>query len=61
MNVFTLHADGGIVRLLCSKHPITAATSRGKTVDIYSKIPARPQRPSRLDKHLSSDQHLQAV
>ena len=61
MNVFTLHADGGVVCLLCSKHPIAAATSRGKTADIYSKIPARPQRPSRLDKHLNSDQHLQAV
>ena len=27
MNVFILHADGGVVCLLCSKHPIAAATS----------------------------------
>ena len=61
MNVFTLHADGCIVCLLCSKHSIAATTSQGKTANIDSKIPARPQSPSRLDKHLSSDQHLQAV
>ena len=60
MNVFTLHADGGIICLLCSKHPI-AITGRGKFADVYTSVPARPQRPSRLDTHLCSEQHQQAV
>ena len=60
MNVFTLHADGGIICLLCSKHPV-AITGRGKFADVYTSLPARPQRPSRLDMHLSSEQHQQAV
>ena len=47
MNVFTPHADGGIICLLCS--------SRGKTAYIYTSIPAKPQCPSRLDNHLNSD------
>ena len=55
MNVFTLHADGGIICLLCSKH--LSATSLGKTADCYINIPARPKCPSRLDNHLNSDQH----
>jgi len=56
MNVFTLHADGGIICLLCSKHPVVT-TGRGKNGNIYTLEPARPPRPYSLDNHLSSDQH----
>jgi len=55
MNMFTLHADGGIICLLCSKHPVVT-TGRGKNGSIYT---TRPSRPSCLD-HLSSDQHQNA-
>ena len=54
MNVFTLHAEGCIICLLCSKHP-AVTTGRGKNGNIYTSEPARPPRPYRLDNHLSSD------
>jgi len=56
MNVFILHADGGITCLLCSKHP-AFTIAQGKNGYIYTTEPARPPRPNRLDYHLSSDQH----
>jgi len=59
MNVFTLHADGGIIYLLCSKHP-AVTTVRGKNGNIYTSEPARPPRPNRLENHLSPDQHQKA-
>ena len=60
MNVFTLHADGGIICLLCSKHPVVN-TGRGKNCNLFTYEPARPQRPSKLDNHISSDQHQNAI
>ena len=60
MNVFTLHADGGIICLLCSKHPVVN-TGRGKNCNVFTTEPARPQRPSKLDNHISSDQHQNAI
>jgi len=35
MNAFTLHADGGIICLLCSKHP-GVTTGQGKNGNIYT-------------------------
>jgi len=35
MNVFPLHADGGIICLLCSKHP-AVATGQVKNGNIYT-------------------------
>ena len=60
MNMFTLHADGGIICLLCSKHPVVN-TGRGKNCNVFTIEPARPQRPSKLDNHISSDQHQNAI
>lgn len=60
MNVFTLHANGGIVCLICSKYP-SSGPNRGKNADVYTKIPGRPQRPAKLENHLNSDQHKKAV
>ena len=45
MNVFTVHADGGIICLLCSKHPVVN-TGRGKNCNVFTTEAARPQRPS---------------
>jgi len=59
MNVFTLHADGGIICLLCSKH-LEVTTGQGNNGNIYTTESARPPRPNRLDFHLSSDQHQKA-
>ena len=60
MNMFTLHADGGIICLFCSKHPVVN-TGRGKNCNVFTTEPARPQRPSKLDNHISSDQHQNAI
>ena len=60
MNVFTLHADRGIICLLCSKHPVVN-TGRRKNCNVFTTEPARPQRPSKLDNHISSDQHQNAI
>ena len=58
--MFTLHADGGILCLICCKHP-AVTTSRGKNGNIYNTDPARPPRPNHLDNHLSSDQHQKGL
>ena len=60
MNVFTLHADGGIICLLYSKYPVVN-TGREKNCSVFTTEPARPQRPSKLDNHISSDQHQNAI
>jgi len=60
MNMFTLHADGGILCLICSKHP-AVTTSRGNNGNIYTTDPAIPPRPNHLDNHLSSDQHQKGL
>ena len=38
MNVFTLHVDGGIICLLCSKHPVVN-TGRGKNCNVFTTEP----------------------
>ena len=60
MNVFTLHADEGIICLLCSKHPVVNI-GREKNCNVFTTEPARLQRPSKLDNHISSDQHQNAI
>ena len=60
MNVFTLHVDGGMICLLCSKHPVVNS-GRGKNCNVFTTEPARPQRPSKLDNHISSDEHQNAT
>ena len=59
MNVFTLHADGGILCLLCSKHVLSPRESHRNTP--YISVPARPQRLYRLERHLESELHMQSV
>ena len=46
--------------MLCSKHPVVN-TGRGKNCNVFTAEPARPQRPSKLDNHISSDQHQNAI
>ena len=60
MNVFTLDADEGIICSLCSKHRVVN-TSRGKDCNVFTIKPARYQRPSKLDNHISSDQRQNAI
>jgi len=59
MNVLTLHADGGIVCLLCSKHS-GVTTGRGKNGKYLHYRAARPPRSNRLDNQPIPDQHQKA-
>ena len=60
MNVFGLHADGGIICILYCKH-INTSSNRGAAMNVYTKVSAKPKRPNRLDKHLEGEQHRNAV
>ena len=56
--VFVMHADGGVLCLLCNKHK---TQGRGKSSLSYAEKPAYPARPNRLKAHLNSDMHKLAV
>jgi len=51
MKMFTLHADGHILCLLCSKHP-AVTTGQGMNASICTTEPPKPPRPNRLDHDL---------
>ena len=53
-----MHADGGILSLLCNKHK---TQGRGKSSQSYGEKPAYPARPNRLKAHLNSHMHKLAV
>ena len=56
--VFVMHADGGILCLLCNKHK---TQGRDRSSQSYAEKPAYPARHNRLKAHLNSDMHKLAV
>lgn len=60
MNVFSLHANGGILCVICSKHS-SLGPNHSNNRETYVSVPAKPTRPIRLENHLNSEQHKRAV
>ena len=58
IEVFVMHADGGVLCLLCNKHKTQGL---GKSSQSYAEKPAYPAKPNRLKAHLNSHMHTLAV
>ena len=59
-NVFVMTENGGIYCQLCKTHSIKA-TKAGHQQNLYVKEPAYPSRRYKLNEHINSDRHQEAL